>query len=104
MERIEKHLNHLCILKHCKKPMHKSIIQGADKELINTICECILNCLNGNVKLNEKEVNTLAKHKKYLRQLMSKDNKSIKKKKQILVQKGTGFLPIILSAVLSLLQ
>ena len=104
MERIEKHLNHLCILKHCKQPMHKSIIQGADKELINTICECILNCLNGNVKLNETEVNTLAKHKKYLRQLLAKDSRAHKKKKQILIQKGSGFLPIILSAVLALLQ
>ncbi len=104
MQRVEKHLNHLCILKNCKKPMFKSIIQGANSELINTLCECVLNCLNGNVELSEIDKHSLSKHKKYLRELLKKNNNSIKRKKIILVQKGSGFLPIILSAVLSLLQ
>ncbi len=84
--------------------MHKSMINSANKELINTICECILNCLNGNVTLKDSEKLQLSKYKYYLRQLLQKKTVSIKKKKQVLKQKGAGFLPIILSAVLSLLQ
>jgi hypothetical protein len=84
--------------------MHKSLILGANKELIDTLCECILNCLNGNVQLSDDDKNKLYKYRNYLRQLLRKRDLSLKKKKGILVQKGSGFLPIILSAVLSLLQ
>lgn len=84
--------------------MQKSLINSADRDLVDTICECVLNCLNGNVNLKETDKLQLAKYKNHLRKLIQKKHTSLKKKKQVLVQKGAGFLPIILSAVLSLLQ
>ena len=104
MNRVENYKDHLCLLKKCNKPTHTSIIQSADKELINTICECILNCLNGNVDLSKEDKQKLYRYKTSMRDLMKKTKLPLKKKKQILIQKGSGFLPIILSAVLSLLQ
>jgi hypothetical protein len=82
--------------------MYKSIVLAADKDLINTLCECVLNCLIGNVKLADTEKQQLSRYKKYLRKLIDKKKFSNRKRKQILVQKGSGFLPLILSSVLSL--
>ncbi len=38
--------------------MRKVILTKADKDLINTICECVHNCLNGNIELNN-EIKTI---------------------------------------------
>jgi hypothetical protein len=84
--------------------MLKAIIENADKELIYTLCECVLNCINGNVTLDESIKTKLNRHKLHLRSLLRKRNSSIKKKKKILIQKGSGFLPIILSTILSALE
>ena len=59
--------------------------------------------MNGNVKISKDDKIRLLKYKKHLRDLLVK-RKATAKRKKILVQKGSGFLPIILSAVLSLLQ
>ncbi len=34
--------------------MRKVILTNADKDLINTIFECVYNCLNGNIELNNE--------------------------------------------------
>jgi hypothetical protein len=58
--------------------MRKVISTNADKDLINTICECVYNCLNGNIELN----NEIKMKLKNLRNLVGR-NKSLKIKKQI---------------------
>lgn len=104
MKRVQIFRNHLCVLRDCNKKIHKSLVHSADAELIKTICECVLNCLNGNVKLSDSDKHKLMKHKNCLRKLLSNKANSIEQKKKIIIQKGSGFLPIILSAVLSLLK
>ena len=99
--RIEKNLEYLKILSKCNNKMRKSIIDNADKELISTICECILNCMNGNINLNEETKLKLKRHKNSLRNLLIKKKISVKKKKNILKQKGGAFLPVLLSTVIS---
>ena len=49
-ERVEKNVDFLKILSKCKSNMRKVILSNADKDLINTICECVHNCLNGNIE------------------------------------------------------
>ena len=85
MLRIKKNLDLLKVLVTCNKNMRKALLQNADKELILTICECILNCLNGNIKLSEKCVEKISKYKKLLRRLLVK-KKSIRFKKSPLIQ------------------
>ena len=70
----------------------------ANKEEINSICECIENFLNGNVS-DPKLKRRLAKYRQILRKLRDK-KKSIKKKKSAIIQHG-GFLQALLIPLLS---
>ena len=70
----------------------------ANKEEINSICECIENFLNGNVS-DPKLKRKLAKYRQVLRKLRDK-KKSIKKKKSAIIQRG-GFLQALLIPLLS---
>ena len=49
--------------------MRKSILDHADKEIVSSICECILNCMNGNITINEETKSKLNRHKSKLRNL-----------------------------------
>ena len=42
-ERVEKNVDYLKILCKCKSNMRKVILTNAEKDLINTICECVCN-------------------------------------------------------------
>jgi hypothetical protein len=44
------------VLKNAKPKLRKAILSNCNKELINTISECVLNLLNGNLKLTVKDV------------------------------------------------
>ena len=97
--RVEKNIDILKVLSKCNSKMRKSILDHADKELVSSICEFILNCMNGNITINEETKSKLNRHKNILRNLLIKKKVSIKKKKNLLKQKG--FLPILLSTVIS---
>jgi len=98
--KVEKNIEYLKILSKCNNKMRKSIIENADKELISTICECILNCINGNINLDTETKIKLNRHKNVLRNLLVKKKISVKKKKHLLKQKGGAFLPLLLSSVI----
>ena len=97
MKRIKSNLRVLQALKTASPRVRKAILKNADRELILSIVECALNVLNGNCKLSDCNKRKLAKFKTVLRALCKKA--SIKKKQQLIVQKG-GFLIPLLSAVL----
>ena len=65
---------------------------------MNSICECVLNVLNGNVKLSGCVTRKLRKHKAVLCKVADK-RVPISSKKKLIVQRG-GFLLPLLSAVL----
>jgi ABC-type dipeptide/oligopeptide/nickel transport system ATPase subunit len=98
MKRVQNNLELLKLLCKCKKKMLKAIIQTSDKELVYCICECILNIVNGNVKVGDEEIKKLKKYKNVLRELLSK-YKPMKSKKKILIQHGSGFLPILIPTI-----
>ena len=99
MKRLRVHKHMLHVLKNCKPCTRKIILKNGSGELVKTLCEICLNVLNGNAKISKKCKNHLRKYKTILRKL-AKPKSSLSNKRKILVQKG-GFLPIILSAVLS---
>lgn len=99
MKRLRAHKHMLHVLKNCKPCTRKNILKNGSGELIKTLCEVCVNVLNGNAKISKKNKNRLRKYKTTLRQL-AKPKSSLTVKRKILVQKG-GFLPVILSAVLS---
>jgi hypothetical protein len=97
-EQIKRNFDSLKILSCCPKKMRNSIIRSAPKDLIDSICECILNLLNGNVVLKDIDKQKLDKHKSSLRKLLKRI--SLKEKKKVLIQKG-GFLQILLPSIIT---
>ncbi len=56
-------MDYLKILCNGKSNKRKVILTNADKDLINTFCECFYNCLNGNIELNNERKMKLKRHK-----------------------------------------
>ena len=86
------------MLKTAQPKLRKAIVSNCNKELEKSICECVLNMLNGNVKLSGCDTYKLRKHKAFLRKV---DDKlfPLSSKKKLIVQRR-GFLLPLLSAVL----
>ena len=78
--------------------MRKSIISNCKKELLYSISDCILNVLNGNVKLIYCSTRKLRNHKTTLRNV-GDYRVSLSTNKKLIVQRS-GFLLLLLSAVL----
>lgn len=98
--RVKKYAPVLRLLSKAKPQGVKAIIKAADKELVNTLCECSLNVLRGVVRLSPSQKQKLARHKNTLRALAQK-SASLQRKKALL-QKG-GFLGALLGPVIGLL-
>ena len=80
--------------------MVKSILKNAPPDLVKALCECSLNVLKGNIKLNKTQKTRLRRYKNILRQLASK--KPATKTRKQLLQKG-GFIGALLGPVLGVL-
>jgi len=77
--------------------VRKSFIKTADKSLVNSICECCINILNGCIPLSSYQKAKLKRNKLNLRHLALKKTALGKKRK--ILQRG-GFLSAILSAAI----
>jgi len=62
MKRVKSNYHALHVLKTADPKLCKAIISNCNKELVNSISECILNVLNGNVKLAGCNTRKLRKH------------------------------------------
>lgn len=98
--RVKTHQDLLRVLQKARPKLRRAILKESDNGVIHCICEICENTLIGNVHLSGDQKRKLAKHKDTLRRLV-KRGESLKKKKQILVQKGGAFLPLLLGSVLS---
>ena len=90
----------LSSLNACPPSMRNSMIQKAPPDLIDAICECVLNILRGNVKLSKSQKEGLQKHKHKLRKLAAKGVPR-KQKKTLLNQKG-GFMSVLFPLIATL--
>ena len=97
MKRLRSNYHAIYVLKDAKTKLRKAIISNCDRELVNSICECVLNVLNGNVKLTGCVTRKLRKHKAVLRKVA--DKRVPISGKKLIVQRR-GFLLPLLSAVL----
>lgn len=101
-DRLTNNANVLKFIYRTKPYYRKAILQSADKELVHCICECVHNTLQGKIKLKPIEKNKLTKYKNTLRKLIKRGpGETFKKKKQIIIQKGGAFLPLILGPLIS---
>lgn len=99
-ERLQRNISCLHVLTKAKKPMRDAIINNATKDLILCICDCAHNFLNGNITFTDKEIKRLLRYQNLIRYLAKKRRDGVKDKKHIIVQNG-GFLPLLLTPILS---
>ena len=83
------------------KAARKHILAVSSADLINCICECCVNVLNGNVKLNKKQRKALTPYGKILRTL-AEHRVPVETRRQRILQRGGGFLPALLVPILAL--
>ena len=93
----------LKVLADAKPELKKAIIKHVPAETIQAISEIILNMLKGVIKLTARQKQRLSRYKKEFRSLADKAL-SIKRKRNILVQKGGGaglaaLIPIALAVL-----
>jgi hypothetical protein len=69
--------------------VRRVIINESPKDLVNTLCECVLNILKGNVPLKPIQKRRLSKYKGEMRKLINKRVSTSSKKR--LLQKGGLF-------------
>ena len=101
-KRIVKNLELLKVLNQCNKPEQKQLLKSIRPTVVNAICDCIHNVLQGKVSISPSQKKTLQSKKNVLRQLVNKKNKAGQRKK-LLIQHGAGFLNSILGPVLNTL-
>jgi len=91
----------LKVLINSSPELRNALLKHADKKLVCTICEVVLNVLRGNVALEAQERQKLSKHKKFFRTVVRK-GKSWKQKRKI-IQKGGGVIISLLASILGAL-
>ena len=69
------------ILRALSKSSEKQVrntIAGADKKLLELLCECVLNILNGNIKIDKKAVEPFEREMRLLR--LKSTSESVRRK------------------------
>ena len=99
---VKTHRAVLQVLQSAKPNLRKAILRESDKALVYAICEICDNLLLGNIPLTTAQKSKLKRYRNDLRRLAQK-GEGWKAKKEHLVQKGGAFLPLLLSAVASVL-
>lgn len=94
-------VEHLKLLSKCKKK--GALLRKCPNSLIKSVCECALNVLKGNVPLTKRQKNKLSPYKRTLRKLGDK-KVPLFKKRRLLVQKGEGFLSLLIPVAVSVLS
>ena len=98
---VERALPLLQTLMSSKPILRKAIIEHATPDLIHAVTEIVYNMLKGVIELTPDQKRRLSRHKEEFRALVNK-KLSLKKKRKILNQKGTGaalaaLIPIAIS-------
>lgn len=103
MHSVRKNLRKLLRLKKARPSERKRLIESADDDLILTLCECSLNCLNNNIPLSKPQFTKLRRHKNILRRLVKRTGDSIRKKRNFLKKQSGGWiLPLLVPILTSL--
>ena len=89
----------LKVLAKCKPKLRQAILKTAEDDLFEAIRQCLLNVWFETVKLKPKTAKKLAPHSTHIKFAADKRNPNAHRRRR-LVQKGEGFLPFLLTAVL----
>ena len=98
MKRVKSNYHAFHVLRTAEPKLLKAIISNCNKVLVNSISECILNVLSGNVKLAGCNTRKLRKPRVTIRKIADK-RVPLSTNKRLIIQRG-GFLLPLLSTVL----
>jgi hypothetical protein len=98
-KRLERNISLLDLLNKTGKTQRNALINTATRDQIQCICDCASNILDENIKLEESDLRKLRRYQNFVRYLANK-NGNLEKKK-LIIQHG-GFLPALLTPILSL--
>lgn len=93
-------LRQLELLNICPKKFRKHFLKKIPTSCVKALCECVHNLIIGNLPIKSQQKKCLQKHKTTLRKIASKKG-SLFSKKKLIVQKGDGFLSILLPAAIT---
>ncbi|KFM82188.1 hypothetical protein X975_00679, partial [Stegodyphus mimosarum] len=85
-----------------KSKFSSDLLCKCPNSVMKTVCECALNLLRGHLSVSSKRKAQLASYKRSLRKLSNK--KVPLYKKRGLVEKGEGFLSVLLPATISVIS
>jgi hypothetical protein len=96
----------LKILSKLSKTNRLNILKeiGGDQHLFNALHEIAHNTLNRRVKLDKAQIKKLKPYKRILEELCDQNSRKCGKRRKKLVQQGSGFLPILIPAIVSVLS
>lgn len=100
-ERLKRNLPCLHLLSIASKNQRTALINNATRDQIRCICDCAQNFLDGNLPFTEQQINKLFRHRDTLHYLAKNKHTNGKEKRELIVQNG-GFLPLLLTPILSL--
>ncbi len=100
-ERLKRNIICLHLLSNAKKPQRDALINTASKDQILCICDCANNFLKGNIPFSDQDIRKLKRYQNQIRYLANNKKATTKNQKQIIVQQG-GFLPLLLTPILSI--
>ena len=98
MRRIKANYYALHVLKNARPNLLKAMVSNCNKDLLSSICECVLNVLNGNIRISDCTKRELRKLRNSLRSLVDKRLPLVSKR--CVIQQRGGFLLPLLSALL----
>lgn len=90
------------LIQICPHKLRNNLLKKIPVSAIKAICECCLNTLRGNIPLSKHQKNKLRSHKATLRNLAYKKI-PLRRKRSLIVQKGSGFLSFLIPAALTAL-
>lgn len=85
----------LLLLSKANKNKKRKIIRDSKTCLIKAISEISKNCIHGNVNMSECLRRKLKKYRELIT-ILSGKKYSLEKKRNIIIQKGTGFLSLLI--------
>lgn len=94
---------YLHLLAHCPDHQRLFLLSSATPPQVHSLCEVCYNLLRGLIPLSEIQKRQLERHRDLIRNLAD-SSVPFKRKKQILSQKGSGFVEEIVSPLMSTLS
>ena len=96
--RIKRNSDFLKVLRKCTPAQRKAILETAHDDLLEALRECCMNVYLKTIKVSPRVLKRLAPFKEESR-FVADNRNPLNQRREVLLQKGEGFLPLILAPI-----